>query len=135
VLAALLIAVVLAGGGLTQVAMAVLAASLVALALGQIVIGRPLGLLLRRVAVPLLRIFAISAAMALLAWAAMTGVADLGAGPLIQLVAATAVGAVSYLGLGFAFGGRAYRRYAADLGAVLGVRRLRRLAARTAVST
>jgi O-antigen/teichoic acid export membrane protein len=134
VLAILLIAVVLAGGGLTQVAMAVLAASVVALALGQIVIGRPLGLLLRGVAGPLLRIFAISVAMALLAWAAMAGVAELGAGPLVQLVAATAVGAVSYLGLGFAFGGKAYRRYAIDLGAVLGVRRLRRAATRTAVT-
>jgi O-antigen/teichoic acid export membrane protein len=121
-----LLVVALAGTELTGVAIAVFITSLVALALGQVIIGRPLGLHLGLVLAPLLRICALSAGMAVLAWAALRALDSAGVGSLGQLVGAVLVGAASYVLLGLIFAPRAFRNYRRDLVQIMGLSALRR---------
>jgi hypothetical protein len=110
------------GLSLANVAASILVASIFSLGLTQ-VIGVPIGLHLGLIVRPVLRICAISAAMALATWATLAFFEGRGSAAVLQLAASVVVGAGAYLGLGLLFAPRAYRGYLRDVAHVVGARR------------
>jgi PST family polysaccharide transporter len=107
---------------LANVAASILVASVFSLGLTQ-VIGVPIGLHLGLIVRPVLRICAISAAMALATWATLAFFEGRGSAAVLQLAAPVVVGAGAYLGLGLLVAPRAYRGYLRDVAHVVGARR------------